>query len=84
MKVAAILYTHKHGTDVIFVRPDGVTKLPEITNELLRRLGCGDPELDGEGEGRQDEYAEWVGPHEAWDLPSLSAAMPKKEGNGGR
>jgi hypothetical protein len=77
MKVIAIKYHHRHGTDVILARPDGITKLPDFTNALLKRLGVDAPELE-----REDEWAEWVGPFEVWKLPSLNEAVKPRRTRG--
>ena len=73
MKIAAILYHHRHGEDVLFFKTEEDKSLPEITNELLKRAGSIDPELpEGEGDDPQnEEWAEWIGPFEIDELPVL-------------
>ena len=68
MKVAAILYHHRHGDDVLLVTlsPKAEKRRPKITNKLLRRLGVFEPELE-----RDDESVEWIGPFEASELPAV-------------
>lgn len=53
MKIAILVYTHRHGTDVHPFILKG--NLPKLTNKSMTALGFSDPELD-----REDEYAEWT------------------------
>jgi hypothetical protein len=55
MKLGCIIYHHRFGIDVLPFQISNDREVPEITNELLRKLGVSEPEL---GE-REDEYAEW-------------------------
>lgn len=58
MYIAVLHYTTKFGTETLIFRTDtiDITKLPEITNDLLLEGGVADPEL-GIVEG---EKAEWL------------------------
>jgi len=60
----ALVYYHKHGTDIIPVLVEKDEPLPEITNDLLEDLGVDNPELDTD----LLEYAEWytLGPTDHW------------------
>lgn len=64
MRIVALRYTHRHGTDILLAQYKDY--LPPITNELLRWLGVDDPELE-----RDDEDAEWIGSYEVNELPQL-------------
>lgn len=67
MKVGAIRYYHAFGTDIIMFRTNLPTQeFPDITNELLEKLGIALPEL---GEG--GEWAEYIDPMAVRELPVL-------------
>ena len=66
-RIAILLYWHRHGVDAIPVRLKPRQKLPEITNELLKKLGVDEPELGT----REDESAVWRGPFRVVDLRQL-------------
>lgn len=71
MKVAPLIWTHRHGIDIVLVKVSDTTKesdLPKITNRLLDKLlTCdGVAELD-----REDESAEWRTPLSLDEMPTL-------------
>jgi hypothetical protein len=69
MKIALLMYRHRHGVDCLLARisdnfPHG---LPEITNEFLRdKMGVIEPQLE-----RDDEYTEWYDVIDTDNLPVL-------------
>jgi hypothetical protein len=54
-KLGCIIYHHRHGVDVLPFKQESNAEAPEITNDLLKKLGVDNPEL----EERDDEYAEY-------------------------
>lgn len=65
-----IIYSHRHGTDVIPVLNHPSFPIPEITNELLAALGVVVPELE-----RDDELASWAGPFDPNQLPIIKGGV---------
>jgi hypothetical protein len=67
MDYGCIVYSHRHGTDVIPFRVEQGASIPVITNDLLRQCGVDNPELE-----REDEYAEWnwFYPQDSWPVVS--------------
>lgn len=68
MTIVPLIYRHRHGTDVFLVKvPNGVTTLPEITNELIDAIVG----IAGTGELEKGEDAEWGGSVNIYQIPEL-------------
>lgn len=66
LKLGCVIYHHRHGVDVLPFQIAADEEIPELTNELLTKLGVAEPEL---GE-RDDEYAEYyyLYPMDHWPI----------------